>query len=201
MSNFVSNENKAFIWQMLMESNAFRNISNDKFHQITLLYEKIISEIAPHTSMNLIEKNKLLMSKMVELLATIKMERRSDRDRDRDRLQPVEIKMDEKIVETEYINLVNHNKPKEISFNEKIDKPFNPNELNTKLNEIINSRSYDIPTPQANKLSDKKVAFAANIESIEEVEVITIEKVYTLLQTMAKKQDTMIELLTNLKRE
>jgi hypothetical protein len=195
MSNFVSNENKAFIWQMLMESNAFNNLSNDKFHQITLLYEKIISEIAPHTSMNLIEKNKLLMSKMVELLATIKMERRSDR------LQPVEIKMDEKIVETEYIKLVNHNKPKEISFNEKIDKPFNPNELNTKLNEIINSRSYDIPTPQANKLSDKKVAFAANIESIEEVEVITIEKVYTLLQTMAKKQDTMIELLTNLKRE
>jgi len=194
MSNFVSNENKAFIWQMLMESNAFNNLSNDKFHQITLLYEKIISEIAPHTSMNLIEKNKLLMSKMVELLATIKMERRSDR------LQPVEIKMDEKIVETEYIKLVNHNKPKEISFNEKIDKPFNPNELNTKLNEIINSRSYDIPTPQANKLSDKKVAFAANIESIEEVEVITIEKVYTLLQTMAKKQDTMIELLTNLKR-
>jgi hypothetical protein len=199
MSNFVSNENKAFIWQMLMESNAFNNLSNDKFHQITLLYEKIISEIAPHTSMNLIEKNKLLMSKMVELLATIKMERRSDRDRDR--LQPVEIKMDEKIVETEYIKLVNHNKPKEISFNEKIDKPFNPNELNTKLNEIINSRSYDIPTPQANKLSDKKVAFAANIESIEEVEVITIEKVYTLLQTMAKKQDTMIEMLTNLKRE
>jgi hypothetical protein len=195
MSNFVSNENKAFIWQMLMESNAFTNLSNDKFHQITLLYEKIISEIAPHTSMNLIEKNKLLMSKMVELLATIKMERRSDR------LQPVEIKMDEKIVETEYIKLVNHNKPKEISFNEKIDKPFNPNELNTKLNEIINSRSYDIPTPQANKLSDKKVAFAANIESIEEVEVITIEKVYTLLQTMAKKQDTMIEMLTNLKRE
>jgi hypothetical protein len=195
MSNFVSNENKAFIWQMLMESNAFNNLSNDKFHQITLLYEKIISEIAPHTSMNLIEKNKLLMSKMVELLATIKMERRSDR------LQPVEIKMDEKIVETEYIKLVNHNKPKEISFNEKIDKPFNPNELNTKLNEIINSRSYDIPTPQANKLSDKKVAFAANIESIEEVEVITIEKVYTLLQTMAKKQDTMIEMLTNLKRE
>jgi hypothetical protein len=194
MSNFVSNENKAFIWQMLMESNAFNNLSNDKFHQITLLYEKIISEIAPHTSMNLIEKNKLLMSKMVELLATIKMERRSDR------LQPVEIKMDEKIVETEYIKLVNHNKPKEISFNEKIDKPFNPNELNTKLNEIINSRSYDIPTPQANKLSDKKVAFAANIESIEEVEVITIEKVYTLLQTMAKKQDTMIEMLTNLKR-
>jgi hypothetical protein len=181
-----------------MESNVFTNLSNDKFHQITLLYEKIISEIAPHSTMNLIEKNKLLMSKMVELLATIKMERRSDRDRDR--LQPVEIKMDEKIVETEYIKLVNHNKPKEISFNEKIDKPFNPNELNTKLNEIINSRSYDIPTPQANKLSDKKVAFAANIESIEEVEVITIEKVYTLLQTMAKKQDTMIELLTNLKR-
>ena len=203
MSNFVSNENKAFIWQMLIESNAFRNISNDKFQMINLSYERMIREIAPNTSINLLEKNKILMSKMVELLTTIKNERSERSEMSSNYLQPVEIKMDEKLVETEYIKLVNHNKPKEISFNEKIDKPFNQNELNTKLNEIINARSYDIPNSLLNKSSEKKVAFAATIETIEES--TSIDKLYTLLEkialeltTTSKKQDTIIEMLATL---
>ena len=203
MSNFVSNENKAFIWQMLIESNAFRNISNDKFQMINLSYERMIREIAPNTSINLLEKNKILMSKMVELLTTIKNERSERSEMPSNYLQPVEIKMDEKLVETEYIKLVNHNKPKEISFNEKIDKPFNQNELNTKLNEIINARSYDIPNSLLNKSSEKKVAFAATIETIEES--TSIDKLYTLLEkialeltTTSKKQDTIIEMLATL---
>ena len=48
-NNFVSNENKAFIWQILMEANAFNNISNSKFQQINLSYETIISEISKNT--------------------------------------------------------------------------------------------------------------------------------------------------------
>ena len=206
MSNFVSNENKAFIWQMLIESNAFRNISNDKFQMINLSYERMIREIAPNTSINLLEKNKILMSKMVELLTTIKNERSERSERSSNYLQPVEIKMDEKLVETEYIKLVNHNKPKEISFNEKIDKPFNQNELNTKLNEIINARSYDIPNSLLNKSSEKKVAFAATIETMEEsTSIDKIDKLYTLLEkialeltTTSKKQDTIIEMLATL---
>ena len=206
MSNFVSNENKAFIWQMLIESNAFRNISNDKFQMINLSYERMIREIAPNTSINLLEKNKILMSKMVELLTTIKNERSERSEMPSNYLQPVEIKMDEKLVETEYIKLVNHNKPKEISFNEKIDKPFNQNELNTKLNEIINARSYDIPNSLLNKSSEKKVAFAATIETMEEsTSIDKIDKLYTLLEkialeltTTSKKQDTIIEMLATL---
>jgi hypothetical protein len=73
-NNFISNENKAFIWQILMEANAFNNISNDKFQQINFTYEAIISDISINTRMSLIEKNKLLMSKMLELLKHLKYE-------------------------------------------------------------------------------------------------------------------------------
>jgi tetrahydromethanopterin S-methyltransferase subunit G len=194
-NNFVSNENKAFIWQILMEANAFNNISNSKFQQINLSYETIISEISKNTGMSLIEKNKLLMSKMLELLKHLKYESQHTR------LQNVDIKVDLQKGETDYIKIVNHNKPKDISFNEEIDKPFDPSELNTKLNEIVAARSYDNPSSIINKSSDKKVGFSSILETIPEKDS-TNEKVYTLLQTIAadlkisiNKQDLIIEML------
>lgn len=197
--NFISNENKAFIWQILMEANAFNNISNDKFQQIYLSYETIISEISKNIMLPLIEKNKLLMSKMLELLTNLKYENQHTR------LQNVDIKIDPQKGETDYIKLVNHNKPKDISFNEQIDKPFNQSELNTKLNEIISARAYDNPNLLLNKSNDKKVAFASKLETIEETineKYNENDKIYTLLQTIAvdlkisiNKQDFIIEML------
>ena len=198
-NNFISNENKAFIWQLLMEANAFNNISNNKFQQINLTYEAIISEISKNAGMSLIEKNKLLMSKMFELLNQLKYENQHTR------LQNVDIKIDLEKGETDYIKLVNHNKPKDISFNDQIDKPFNPSELNTKLNEIMAARSYDNPTSVLNKSSDKKVAFSSILETIPEKDS-TNENLYTLLQTIASdlkisinKQDLIIEMLNKAK--
>jgi len=210
MSNFISNENKAFIWQILMEADAFNNISNDKFQQIYISYENIISEIAKNTSMSLIEKNKLLMSKMSDFLKHLKdlnykkQLKQLNQLNQQTQLQNVDIKIDLQKGETDYIKLVNHNKPKDISFNEQIDKPFNPSELNTKLNEIINARSYDNPNSLLNKSSDKKVAFASILETIEEETKDT--KIYTLLETIllelkksTNKQDIIIEMLSKQK--
>lgn len=201
-NNFISNENKAFIWQILMEANAFNNISNDKFQQINFTYEAIISDISKNTRMSLIEKNKLLMSKMIEVLKQFKY------DNQHISLQNVDIKIDPKKSETDYIKLVNHNKPKDISFNDQIDKPFEPSELNTKLNEIMAARSYDNPNSVLNKSNDKKVAFASVLETIQETannkpdEHDEHDNLYTLLQTIAldlkisiNKQDLIIEML------
>jgi hypothetical protein len=194
-NNFISNDNKAFIWQLLMEANAFNNISNNKFQQINLSYEAIISEISKNAGMSLIEKNKLLMTKMFELLNHLKYENQHTR------LQNVDIKIDPQKGETDYIKLVNHNKPKDISFNDQIDKPFNPSELNTKLNEIMAARSYDNPSLVINKSNDKRVAFSSILETIQEKD-LTNENLYSLLQSIASdlkisinKQDLIIEML------
>ena len=64
----MSNENKAFIWQLLMEANAFNNISNNNFQKINLSYETMMNEISKTKELSLIEKNKLLMSKMLVYL-------------------------------------------------------------------------------------------------------------------------------------
>ena len=194
----MSNENKAFIWQLLMEANAFNNISNNNFQKINLSYETMMNEISKTKELSLIEKNKLLMSKMLEYLKQFKYDSQYNKHT---RLQNVDINIDLQEKETDYIKIVNHNKPKDISFNEQIDKPFNPSELNTKLNEIISSRSYDNPNLLLNKLNDKKVAFSSILETIEET-TNENEKIYTLLQTISldlktsiNKQDIIIDML------
>ena len=111
MSNFISNENKAFIWQILMEADAFNNISNDKFQQIYISYENIISEIAKNANMSLIEKNKLLMSKMFDFLKPLKDLKYK---KPQTQLQDVEIKID--------LKKEKNNKKKKIKKNKKNKK-------------------------------------------------------------------------------
>ena len=45
-TEFISIKNKAMIWQLLMEANAFINIPDKYFEKIKSVYEQIIVEIA-----------------------------------------------------------------------------------------------------------------------------------------------------------
>ena len=45
-TEFISIKNKAMIWQLLMEANAFVNIPDKYFEKIKSVYEQIIVEIA-----------------------------------------------------------------------------------------------------------------------------------------------------------
>ena len=139
-TDFISKDNKAMIWQLLMEANAFVNIPDHYFGNVKTMYEKFINEISELSNLNLKQKNKLIMSKMFE---NIKYYANESIQKP---LQEVKIRVEEqfKNKQEEFIQLVNHNKPKDLSFNEKSDEPFDSEELNTKLNQMIAARSYDL---------------------------------------------------------
>lgn len=139
-TDFISKDNKAMIWQLLMEANAFVNIPDHYFDNVKTMYEKFINEISELSNLNLKQKNKLIMSKMFE---NIKYYANESIQKP---LQEVKIRVEEqfKNKQEEFIQLVNHNKPKDLSFNEKSDEPFDSEELNTKLNQMIAARSYDL---------------------------------------------------------
>lgn len=177
--DFISTENKALIWQLLMEANAFVNIPERYFDNIKSMYEKFINEISELANLDLKQKNKLVMSKMFE---NIKYYANENIQKP---LEEIKIKVEEqfKNKQEEFIQLVNHNKPKDISFNDKTDEPFDNEELNTKLNQMIASRAYDIidtsanqntgeknktddETPQQEIKDDKKVSFLPTSQSI-----------------------------------
>lgn len=173
---FISTKNKAMIWQLLMEANAFVNIPDSYFENIKTMYEQIIVEISKLTNISLTDRNKMLMSKMRDKIKYFTNEHIQKP------LQEVKIKVNEEFQnkKEEFIQLVNHNKPTDISFSDDIDKPFNDAELNLKLNNLINDRSYDTLPPlskpketaaetnlnESKEDESKKVSFVPSTENI-----------------------------------
>jgi len=173
---FISTKNKAMIWQLLMEANAFVNIPDSYFENIKTMYEQIIVEISKLTNISLTDRNKMLMSRMRDKIKYFTNEHIQKP------LQEVKIKVNEEFQnkKQEFIQLVNHNKPTDISFSDDIDKPFNDAELNLKLNNLINDRSYDTLPPlskpketaaetnlnESKEDESKKVSFVPSTENI-----------------------------------
>ena len=176
-TEFISIKNKAMIWQLLMEANAFINIPDKYFEKIKSVYEQIIVEIANLSDISLTDRNKMLMSKMLEKIKYFSNEHIQKP------LQEVKIRVNEEFEnkKQEFLQLVNHNKPTDISFNDNIDKPFDSVELKSKLNRLISDRSYDTlpPLPKPPEKDDinndttiktdtvsKKVHFIPSTENI-----------------------------------
>ena len=176
-TEFISIKNKEMIWQLLMEANAFINIPDKYFEKIKSVYEKIIVEIANLSDISLTDRNKMLMSNMLKKIKYFTNQHIQKP------LQEVKIRVNEEFEnkKQEFIQLVNHNKPTDISFSDNIVKPFDSLELNSKLNKLISDRSYDTlpPLPKPPEKDDinndttiktdtmsKKVHFIPSTENI-----------------------------------
>lgn len=216
---FISKENKALIWQLLMDANAFINIPDSYFNKIQSIYERLISEISELDGLSLKDKNKLIMSKMYEQIKYFNTEHIQKP------LEEVKIQVQEqfKNKQEEFIQLVNHDRPNDVSFNEELDKPFDSTELNNRLNEVIANRSYDIipndnkelfkPEPENTNLDEpdeptseveKKVTFLPTPESIlsklkpivaskNEEDNKTIDDIYNILKTISTNQQLTLQ--------
>ena len=156
--SFISQENKAFIWQMLMDANAFIGIPNNYFDRIKNIYEQLFDEINKFSNLSLKEKNKLVVSKMVENIKFLSSQFVKKP------LEEVSDEITKKFIarNDEIMELTKHKQP-DISFNDEEDKPLNSDELNTKLNKIIASRDYEsketFKKDNNESLSAKKVSF------------------------------------------
>ena len=187
--SFITIENKAFIWQMLMEANAFIGIPDNYFDRIKNMYDNLFNEVSKFNNLTLKEKNKLVVSKMVENINffTSKIVKKP--------LEEVSIEIKNKFdsKKNEVMELVNHDKPSDISFNDDEDKPIDTDELNSKLNTLIASRNYDIKqaTPDSPTIKLKKVSFNES-ENIKEPQDINT-KILDLLDIVNKNQQLSIK--------
>jgi len=144
MSNsFLSTENKALVWSLLQEANAFINIPDTYFDRVKSLYETVINEINQLTGTSLKERNKLVIRKMMQQLPFLKQ---NNLQRP---LEEVKVEVDKqfKDKQEEFIQLVNHNAPKKVDFDEETDAPLGTTELNTRLNEMMAKRNHDVIPP------------------------------------------------------
>lgn len=159
MDNFLLNENKALLWQFLTDQGAFNNIPNSYLNKVQILYESVINNISKMTQYNLTDKNKLVIIEMqknlVALTKTDKPQYKNNHSEQKQLKKPsilskpleevkIQLNEDYRNKQEEFIQLVNHNKPKEIEFSDKEDKPLDTDVMNNMLNNMINMREKEL---------------------------------------------------------
>ena len=139
-NQFISEENKALIWQFLIDANAFINIPEKYFDQVKKIYETTLYEINKLNNITLLDKNKTIIAEMMKRLSQLK---------NKYQLQPLEevkITVNEnfKNKQQEFISLVNHKPPSEPTFSENIDEPLDSADMNNILNNMMAMREKEL---------------------------------------------------------
>ena len=151
---FVSISNKAMIWQLLSENNAFENINNSHFDRVRNLCEKKFAEISKIDNPSLIEQNKMVISEIMKDIGYLKSQTVVAP------LQEVKINMDRAFEnkEEEFISLVKRPSQPEIQFNEKNmndDLPINNEEMESLLDSLRRDRTERSSENNVNSFEQK----------------------------------------------
>ena len=139
-NQYISDENKAMMWQILSENGAFNDIPNSNFYRVKSLYETTIVEISHLSNLNITERNKLTISTMIKKLPYLKIKQVSKP------LEEFQIKLDKEFEnkQEEFFKLIKRPSPNEIEFNDKNDEPLNNIDMNNKLNNMMKMRKEEL---------------------------------------------------------
>ena len=139
-NQYVSDENKGMMWQILSENGAFNDIPNSNYNRVKNLYETTILEISQLSNLNITERNKLTISTMIKKLPYLKIKQVSKP------LEEFQIKLDKEFEnkQEEFFKLIKRPSPNEIEFNDKNDEPLNNIDMNNKLNNMMKMRQEEL---------------------------------------------------------
>ena len=167
-NSFLSNENKAMIWQFLSDAKAFSGIPEEYFQRVKNLYETTLNEINNLNNSNnstLIEKNKAVIAEMMNKLPYLK---------NSSLLRPLEevkitVDQDFKNKQEEFISLVKHDAPSEPNFSDTTDEPLDSTVMNNMLNNMMALRERELnqvqpppPDNESNKFNKSKESNESN---------------------------------------
>ena len=141
---FISTENKSLIWQILSENKAFQNIDNSQFNNMKNIFEENFHSISKLKEFELVEKNKIVMSKIMKDINFFKSQNVNTP------LQEVKIEIDNalKNKQDEFIHLIRRPTPEEIKFTDEKnngDDPLSNDDMDQRLDLMMKSRQLEIP--------------------------------------------------------
>lgn len=134
MNNFISQENKGLLWDLLNEKNIFLNIPNQEKENVQSLFEKEIEKISvkANSDSDLLILNKLLIQNFTSKLSYYKQNKG---------FQTEILNNDFENKKKEFNEFINTKKPEEIKFEKELDKPLDQNELDFQLDLIQKQRN------------------------------------------------------------
>ena len=139
-SHFISNENKAMIWQFLHDANAFSEIPEQYFERVKNLCETTLKEVSKLDKSTLVEKNKLVIAEMMKKLPYLK---------NSSLLRPLEevkitVNKEYQNKQEEFISLVKPKAPSEPNFTDATDEPLDTTVMNNMLNNMVALREREL---------------------------------------------------------
>ena len=151
-NQYISDENKGMMWQILSENGAFNDIPNSNFYRVKTLYETTIVEISQLANLNITERNKLTISTMIKKLPYLKIKQVSKP------LEEFQIKLDKEFEnkQEEFFKLIKRPSPNEIEFNDKNDEPLNNIDMNNKLNNMMKMRQEELNQIIPDKINNRE---------------------------------------------
>ena len=72
MTNFISNENKGMLWNIMIETDLFAGLNDKKYTQVVHLFEEVMTKMNNEDEKPLNIKNKMVLSEMTSKLRLIK---------------------------------------------------------------------------------------------------------------------------------
>jgi hypothetical protein len=139
-TEFLSNKNKAMIWQLLDDKGAFLNIPNTYLPKVKELYEKVFEKISNIKNISLVQQNKLSITEIMKDLSFLKT---SNISKPLEEVQ-IQLNKDFENKQNEFINLIKRPTPEEVNFEDNNDLPLNINEMDSMLNKMIALRETEL---------------------------------------------------------
>lgn len=141
MSEFISNPNKALIWNLLLQSGAFQNIQESNYDIVKQMLDNIMTS-EDKENKTIIEKNKSVLIKISQNLKKLQKEAITSQDITEMREKQLSNKLEKK--ELEFKNLMTIKPPDQIDFKDNLDdKPLGDN-LNSIINDMVQKREQEL---------------------------------------------------------
>ena len=141
MEEFINNTNKALLWGLLYEQKIFDNIPDEHVKQIKYIFDKEIQNISQtqqNLNTSLMELNKTAIQVISGRVQVYKQENSYFQDKKKD----LELSLNKK--QAEFDSLMNQTIPEEPNFTDQKDKPFNKNNMEELLQQMISSREKQL---------------------------------------------------------
>jgi len=181
---FTSNNNKGLIWNLLLESNIFKGIDNNKYPKIQNMFEETINNVNNNYSNNsLVEKNKTAMEALIFKINKEKENSKSKSNSDK----PIELvytsndlsnqrkeNFNNKLKEQQdnLNTYINPKIPEEPKFTDSADKPIG-DDMDRLIAERMASREKELDVPKISKEAEQWINNSKEIIPLPEMSLNT----------------------------
>jgi hypothetical protein len=143
MDYITSEKNKDFLWNILYENKIFVGIPNTKWNDVKALFESVILNVSNNSiNVNVLEINKEILSSLNPQIQNLKKTFLESDEFSNEKIETLD-----KNLETHRNSLdklIKPNKPPDIDFADKTDKPIDNTEMDRIIEEMQNERNITL---------------------------------------------------------